>query len=147
MMTKALQTCLLILGILLSLPGFGAWGTKPLSVQKKEAKQKLEKRKKGFDQYLQRQQAREKKRLAKAQKMKVIRKAHAEAKEKARKNFVRNNEPFPKKAYKAFLKRREKREKSNETARKDYSVVQKELSEVVNNKKYRINGNKEFDLE
>ncbi len=124
-----------------------AWTAPSLQALKQKAKSNLLERKKGFDAYLQKKQRMEAQRLSDADKMKTIRKAYEKKREQARKNFRRKTESFPKEAYQAFLQKREKRRSRLENARENYVSVQDELEKVYENKKYKINGKREFDLE
>ncbi len=122
------------------------WGQKPVAKLKEEARNTLLERKVGFDAYMKKKQEWEKRRLAQANKMKSIRQAQAEKKEKARKNFVRTTRAFPHQAYVTFLRNREKRRQELKKAQKEFVAVQDELEKIFEDKRYKINGKKEFDL-
>ncbi len=123
-----------------------AWTAPSLQALKQKAKSNLLERKKGFDAYLQKKKRLEAQRLSDADKMKKIREAYQEKREQARKNFRRKTESFPREAYQAFLQKREQRRSRLEKARENYVSVQDELEKVYENKKYKINGKREFDL-
>lgn len=137
---------LLGLFILFSIPAFGFTSKKSVETLKSEARNRLLQRKQGFDKHQKRLRDLEKRRLATAYKMKAIRKAHADKKEKARKGFVRKKFHFPKKSYEEFLQKRRDRRQQNEKARVGYKEVRKEVEKVFKNKKYRIDGRREYNL-
>ena len=137
---------LFVVIILTSFHCFAFTSQDNVTTLKKEAKKRLLARKKGFDKHQKRLKDLDKKRLAKAYKMKKIRKTVADKKEKARKSFVRKKYPFPKKAYRDFLSKRENQRKFHKKARQGYTQVQDEMEEVFKNKKYRIDGKREYDL-
>ncbi len=131
--------------------GFGTqagaqWEQPSVGALKKKARAFLLKRKRGFDQYLKNKKQAEIERLKDAHKMKQVRKAYAEKREKLRSGFVRRTEAFPHKDYVKFLEQRKRRHQQLEQKRRDYVAVQNELKEIYENKKYKIDGNKEFDL-
>ncbi len=146
-MINRILTCILSFSFLLACPAaFAGWGGKSLSERKQKEIKRLELRKIGFDAYQKKLEGLDKRRLATADKQKVIRKKYADKKEKARKGFVRKTSVFPKQAYRAFIEKRRQKRKQLEQSRHEYSIVQKELKKIFKNKKYRINGNKEFKL-
>lgn len=125
---------------------WSAFEQKTLKQEKKEAVELLLKRKVGFEKYQKRLKEWNQKRLARAYKQKEVRQRMAEKKEMARKNFIRNNDEFPRQAYRKFLADREKRKKVLNKSRKEYAKMQKEMQKVFENKKYRIDSNKEYKL-
>ena len=141
-----LRFLVLILSLIIVPNAHAAWQSGSASQMKKETVSRLEARKKGFDQHQEAKKKWKEQRLARANEIKGIRKRHYDKMEKARKGFKRVKVPFPKQAYKTFLKQRKTKRGQLETARKDYRKVQKELKKVYQNKKYRIDGNKEFEL-
>lgn len=114
--------------------------------EKKQAVEKLRARKKGFEKYLKRKQEWNQRRLSRADDQKLIRQKYAEKRERARRNFERPEDDFPYKAYRKFLRTRERKRKQRERARVEHGKMSKELDEVFENEKYKIDGNKEYDL-
>lgn len=142
MLKAILIFCFLVCGS----SAIAEWGGDNLSQRKQKEIKRLELRKKGFDAYQKKLQEADKRRLATAYKQKVIRKKYADKKEKARKGFVRKTSVFPMQAYKRFLAERRQKRRQLEKARSEYSVVQKQLKKIFKNKRYLIDGNKEFKL-
>ena len=117
-----------------------------IQMTKKKAIKRLKARKIGFEEYLAQQNQREKKRLSVADKQKVRRQKYYEKKQLARKKFTREQRKFPKRDYIKFIESRNKRNDKLEKARQAYGVMQRELRKIYNNKKYRIDGKKEYKL-
>ena len=117
-----------------------------LEQEKNQAIERLQARKKGFDQYQKRLQEWEQKRLARANEIKKKRAKAKKRRDKARRNFVRVTEEFPKNAYRDFMAKRKRQRVKLKESRKDYAEMQKVLKKVFENKKYRIDGRKEFKL-
>lgn len=126
---------------------FAAWGQESIAQQKTRAIKKLSARKKSFDQFHARKSKWQQQRLARAGEMKGIRKKHADRKERARRGFVRTTNVFPKKAYRKFLANRKVRRAELEVGRQQYGKMRKQLDTIYKNKKYNIDGKKEFELD
>ncbi len=121
--------------------------SRAIEKEKRQAVEKLRERKKGFEKYLQRKKRWNERRLSRADEQKQIRENYAEKRERARKNFDRPEDSFPYKAYRKFIKNRERKRKLQEKARIEHAKMSKELDEVFENERYKIDGNKEFDLD
>lgn len=119
------------------------WATEETMEQ---AQERLLKRKKAFIEHLAAEKERERLRHSKAEQQKAIRQKYAERQERARKQFRREEHKFPVEAYKKFVENRKRKNKKLEQARQHYSKIQHKLREVYKNKRYRIDGNKEFKL-
>lgn len=138
---------LCFLSFILLVGGVQAFDQASVAQKKQNAVKRLEARKKGFDQFLAKKEKAKKARLARAFEMKGIRKKLADKKEKARRNFRRKTYDFPMADYRQFIKKRNKKRQSLESARQKYGVLRKQLQKVYQNKKYNIDGNKEFELD
>lgn len=130
----------------LASPVFGKNRSSAVAKKKRQAIQRLDARKKAFDQHIARKKKWNQQRRAVAFKQKEIRKRYSEKRDKARREFTRPKRSFPIKDYRAFLAQRKKRRDHLRQSRLDFSQLRKQLKRVHKNKKYRINGNKEFDL-
>jgi hypothetical protein len=131
---------------------FGSWLLNPTPAlcadewTTKEAKQRLLERKQGFEAHLRAQELRRQRREAKADQQRLLREKYAQQKAKARQGFQRPETVFPYKAHKLFIAQREQRRQDLEAARRKYSQIQKGLQQIRQDKKYQIDGNREFDL-
>ena len=118
-----------------------------LAKMQEKAKKRLIQRKKAFEAHQAAKKRREKQRLSDIAKIKKERKRLFEKQESARRNFVRKTEVFPQKAYRRFIQRREERWAMEEIHRRNYQYLSHEMKRVFKNKKYNINGRREFDLD
>lgn len=122
------------------------WDKQDVAKQKQRAIEKLKERRAGFEEFLERKEQWDKRRLRRADDQKVIRQKYSEQREKARREFVRAEDSFPYKDYRNFLQAREKRREKLEKVRKEFSKMSKELNKIYEDDKYQIDGNKEYEL-
>ncbi len=124
-----------------------SWGSDAgVDKLKQEAIKKMKARRTGFEKFLHRREEWERKRLSRADEQKKIRAKQARELEQARRNFHRPQDNFPHQAYKKFINQRDERRLSAEKARKAFGKMSKELNKIYEDKEYKIDGNKEYDL-
>lgn len=117
-----------------------------LSKRKQAAIKRMEMRKKAFEEHLLFEKNRELRRTARVNEIKKVREARAKEKEAARRNFRREKRSTSNAAYWKLVEQRRKERRQAEEARKKYSHIERQLRKVYQNKKYKISGNKEFNL-
>lgn len=117
-----------------------------INTRKQAAIKKMQARRMSFEMYLAEQEKRATRRESVIDGQKKVRRAYSLKMELARKNYKRIENHYPLDLYKKFVKIREIRKKKLKKARQEYSAMKKELYKIYNNKKYRIDGKKEFKL-
>lgn len=117
-----------------------------LNVETVQLKERLLQRKKSFDEHLRRQERRQAQRESRADEQRRLRESYAQGKEKARRQFRRPVEVFPVADYRRFIGKRDERRVSLEKARQSFVRRQQALRNIESDRRYVIDGNKEYQL-